>query len=93
MLSVRLRKTNKGEPSRWKLLIWTAVASLVFGLIQFGEPAEDLLRVARNSLHVHKASGDIVFVAIDDRSLREVGRWPWPRRQHAHLITKLSEAA
>jgi len=92
VLSVRLRKTNKGEPSRWKLLIWTAVASLVFGLIQFGEPAEDLLRVARNSLHVHKASGDIVFVAIDDRSLREVGRWPWPRRQHAHLITKLSEA-
>ncbi|HET6942652.1 MAG TPA: CHASE2 domain-containing protein, partial [Sphingomicrobium sp.] len=92
MLSVRLRKTNKGEPSRWKLLIWTAVASLVFGLINFGEPAENMLRVARNSLHVHKASGDIALVAIDDRSLREIGRWPWPRSQHAKLTDQLSTA-
>jgi EAL domain-containing protein (putative c-di-GMP-specific phosphodiesterase class I)/CHASE2 domain-containing sensor protein len=89
---VRLRKTNKGEPSRWKLLIWTAVASLVFGLINFGEPAEDMLRVVRNSLHVHKASGDIALVAIDDRSLREIGRWPWPRSQHAKLTNQLSTA-
>ena len=89
---MRLRKTNKGEPSRWKLLIWTAVASLVFGLINFGEPAEDMLRVVRNSLHVHKASGDIALVAIDDRSLREIGRWPWPRSQHAKLTNQLSTA-
>jgi len=89
---VRLRKTNKGEPSRWKLLIWTAVASLVFGLINFGEPAEDMLRVVRNSLHVHKASGDIALVAIDDRSLREIGRWPWSRSQHAKLTNQLSTA-
>jgi diguanylate cyclase len=92
VLSVRLRKTNKGEPSRWKLLIWTAVASLVFGLINFGEPIEDMLRVARNSLHVHEASGDIVLVAIDDPSLREVGRWPWPRSEHARLTNRLSAA-
>ena len=89
---MRLRKTNKGEPSRWKLLIWTAVASLVFGLINFGEPAEDMLRVVRNSLHVHKASGDIALVAIDDRSLREIGRWPWSRSQHAKLTNQLSTA-
>jgi EAL domain-containing protein (putative c-di-GMP-specific phosphodiesterase class I)/CHASE2 domain-containing sensor protein len=92
VLSVRLRRTNKGEPSRWKLLIWTAVASLVFGLINFGEPFEDMLRVARNSLHVHKASGDIVLVAIDDPSLRAIGRWPWPRSQHAKLTNRLSAA-
>ena len=78
---MRWRKTKKGEPSRWKLLLWTAVASLVFGLIGMGEAPEDALRAARNKLHEHQASGDIVFVAIDEKSLREVGRWPWPRRQ------------
>ena len=89
---MRWRKTKKGEPSRWKLLLWTAVASLVFGLIGLGELPEDALRTARNKLHVHKASGDIVFVAIDDRSLREVGRWPWSRRHYAQMIDRLSEA-
>jgi len=75
---VRLRRSQKGEAPRWKLLLWTAVAALIFGLIGAGELPEDMLRASRNSLHQHKASGDIVLVAIDDRSLREVGRWPWP---------------
>ena len=89
---MRLRRSQKGAQSRWKLLLWTAVASLVFGLIGLGEIAEDALRALRNRAHVHKASGDIVLVAIDDQSLREVGQWPWARRHHAELTAKLSEA-
>ena len=89
---MRWGKIKKGEPSRWKLLLWTAVASLVFGLIGMGEIPEDLLRTARNSLHMHKASGDIVFVAIDDKSQREIGRWPWSRSRQAGLIDKITEA-
>jgi EAL domain-containing protein (putative c-di-GMP-specific phosphodiesterase class I)/CHASE2 domain-containing sensor protein len=89
---VRLRKANKGEPTGWKLLIWTAVAALVFGLLGIGELPEDMLRTSRNKLHMHPASGDIVLVAIDDRSLSEIGRWPWPRRQHAEMISKLADA-
>lgn len=89
--SVAWRKAQKGEQAGWKLLLWTAVAAFVFGLIQLGEVPEDMLRVARNKVHSHKASGDIVFVAVDDRSLREIGRWPWPRRKHAELIDRLSQ--
>ena len=88
---MRLRKSKKGEPSGWKLLLWTAAAALIFGLIGLGEVPEDQLRVARNSLHVHKASGDIVFIAIDDHSVREVGRWPWSRRSYAQMIDRLNE--
>jgi len=58
----------------WKLLLWTAVAGLIFGLIGFGEIAEDWLRVARNHFHRHDASGQIVFVKIDDASLQKIGR-------------------
>ena len=86
------RQKHIGERRPWKLLLWTAIAGLVFGLIGFGEIAEDLLRTSRNSLHWHKASGDIVFVKIDDQSLRQVGRWPWPRRYHAQLTDALTKA-
>jgi len=68
------------------------VAGLVFGLVGFGEIVEDLLRAGRNSLHVHKASGDIVLVAIDDPSVQKIGRWPWPRRYHAQMADRLTAA-
>ncbi len=37
-------------------------------------------------------SGKIAIVAIDDESLRRLGRWPWPRSIHATLIRRLSSA-
>lgn len=39
-----------------------------------------------------KADADVVIVAIDDRSLAEIGRWPWPRAVHAALIERLQAA-
>jgi len=33
---------------------------------------------------------DIVIVAIDEQSLRKLGRWPWPRHIHAELVRKLA---
>ncbi|NDP59043.1 MAG: CHASE2 domain-containing protein, partial [Oxalobacteraceae bacterium] len=38
------------------------------------------------------ARDDIIIVAIDDYSLAELGRWPWPRELHAQLIDQLSLA-
>ncbi|OPY59599.1 MAG: Adenylate cyclase 1 [Pelotomaculum sp. PtaU1.Bin035] len=38
------------------------------------------------------APGDIVVVAIDDRSVGEIGLLPWPRQVHARLLDKLKEA-
>lgn len=35
---------------------------------------------------------DIVIVAIDNRSLQAIGRWPWPRRVHAAALDRLAEA-
>ena len=86
------RNGQKPERSPWKLFLWTAIAGLVFGLVSFGEIAEDALRVARNALHKHQASGDIVLVEFDDRALRTIGRWPWPRSQQAALVDALSRA-
>lgn len=36
--------------------------------------------------------GDVVVVAIDDRSLSELGQWPWPRDIHAQMLDRLGYA-
>ena len=36
---------------------------------------------------------DIIIIAIDDRSLAELGRWPWPRARHADLLNTLAPMA
>ncbi len=38
-----------------------------------------------------QVGGDIVIIAIDGHSLRELGRWPWSRRTHADLINRLTD--
>ncbi|HJU71170.1 MAG TPA: CHASE2 domain-containing protein [Paucimonas sp.] len=38
------------------------------------------------------ARDDIIIVAIDDFSLAELGRWPWPRTWHANLIDTVMQA-
>ncbi|MFH1859788.1 MAG: CHASE2 domain-containing protein, partial [bacterium] len=38
------------------------------------------------------ADKNIVIVAIDEQSLKSIGRWPWNRGYHAKLINKLSRA-
>jgi diguanylate cyclase (GGDEF)-like protein len=38
------------------------------------------------------ASDRILLVAIDEKSLAELGRWPWSRRTHAELIDRLTAA-
>ncbi|MFT5398533.1 MAG: CHASE2 domain-containing sensor protein/tRNA A-37 threonylcarbamoyl transferase component Bud32 [Planctomycetota bacterium] len=36
-------------------------------------------------------SEKIAIIAIDDESIANIGRWPWPRDLHAELIDRLSE--
>src|SRR5262245_11740702 len=35
--------------------------------------------------------GEVAIVAVDERSLTELGRWPWPRTRMADLIAKITE--
>ncbi|MBD3227438.1 MAG: CHASE2 domain-containing protein [Candidatus Lokiarchaeota archaeon] len=36
---------------------------------------------------------DIIIVAIDDKSLQELGRWPWPRDYFAYVIERLNRSS
>src|SRR6187551_1161338 len=37
-------------------------------------------------------SDRIAVIAIDDQSIANIGRWPWPRDVHAQLIDQLAAA-
>jgi len=43
-------------------------------------------------LSARPAASDVVIVAIDERSLEQLGRWPWSRSVHARLLDKLTDA-
>ena len=64
---MQARKEQSQKSNSLRLLIWTAVAGLIFGLLGAGAIVEDQLRVARNKLHMHEASGDIVILGGEGR--------------------------
>jgi len=44
------------------------------------------------SLNQKQPHPDIVFVAIDEKSVNKLGRWPWDRKTQAMILDKLSPA-
>ena len=86
------RGDQKLDRKPWKLLLWTVLAGIIFGLIGLGDLPEDYLRIARNSFHEHRASGDVVVISVDEASLRQFGNWPWPRRYDGQMVDRLMEA-
>jgi len=45
-----------------------------------------------SSLGSKAPADDIIIIAIDDASIREMGYWPWRRSVHAQLLSRLSQA-
>jgi EAL domain-containing protein (putative c-di-GMP-specific phosphodiesterase class I)/CHASE2 domain-containing sensor protein len=77
---------------RYRLLVWATLVSVMIGLIGLAQPLEDALRTTRDVIRKHPASADLVVVAIDDRSLRKLASWPWPRRHHGALADAAAAA-
>jgi diguanylate cyclase len=75
-----------------KALILALIIGLVFGIGQIGEPLENMIKVVRNKVRSHPASGEIVLVAIDDRSVGETGSARWNGSQLASLIRQIDAA-
>ena len=67
------------------LLVLGLALTLSDGLRRWDLTLYDLF----STLHYQQPADDVLILAIDELSLREFGRWPWPRSLHARLIDKL----
>jgi len=75
-----------------KALVLALVVGLVFGVAQVGEPLENAIKVVRTKVRSHPASGSIVLIAIDDRSVGESGSAHWNGSQLASLVRQADAA-
>src|SRR5271168_3897733 len=44
-----------------------------------------------NAIAAHPASGLVAIAAIDDKSVAQIGQWPWPRAVEARLVDALND--
>ena len=72
--------------------IMALMAGLVLVSTDVGNDMELRLSNIRASILEKPASGDVVIVEIDARSLQSLDRWPWPRDHYAEAIAKLNKA-
>jgi len=75
------------------LLISLTVAAILTLLIFTGFLNTWESRVSDAFYAPSNTLNDIVIVAIDDQSLQELGRWPWPRDRFAKVIDSLNQSA
>lgn len=93
------RPFNKKRPGgRLSYLSLGIISSLIILTAWWLEPgfltamelkAADAMFLARGE---KPAPGEVVIVAVDEKSINELGRWPWPRKETARLIESLKPA-
>ncbi|CAM3032750.1 hypothetical protein SPAN111604_00350 [Sphingomonas antarctica] len=88
----KLRELWAGLDPRRRMLIWALAIGLFAGWSEIGAPLDSGLWSLRNRYFNRPASGQIVVVAVDDKSIAEIGQWPWPRTVHAKLVDRLRAA-
>src|SRR3989338_2906358 len=87
-----LKKLLKLTPFKIVLLITTLVIVVYFtdpSFIKFMElKSFDLRFTYRGQI---KPGNEVAIAVIDEKSLDELGKWPWPRNIQAELVNKLTQ--
>ncbi|WP_259294904.1 CHASE2 and HATPase_c domain-containing protein [Paraburkholderia sp. DHOC27] len=93
-------RARLGQPAgRRFLLEWAAIGCLgitVILAIALGHVTAGVDHLVYDRLlmlHRQTVSPDIVVVEIDNASIAQLGRWPWPRSVHARLLERLAQAS
>ncbi|MBI2624606.1 adenylate/guanylate cyclase domain-containing protein [Candidatus Parcubacteria bacterium] len=73
-------------------LVALAVVAITGTLAHVGVFATLDARLTDRLFLPRTARPDIIIIAIDDPSLQQIGRWPWPRDVHAKLLEALAPA-
>jgi len=91
-MNERIKKILSITPLKIAIIIIFIALILFFmdaRFLRFMElKALDLRMVSRGKI---QPGGEVVIATIDEKSLSELGRWPWPRTQLARLVDKLKQ--
>lgn len=74
----------------WAVLLLATVGILLLNRIMPPVLVDNLIYDGVQRMRPPAPSPDILIVSIDNRSLAELGRWPWPRRHHAAMLEQLA---
>ena len=80
---------NKKRPTRLRIFVWAFIISGIIGFTSLTVPLEDIYRGGRNLLRSQPADKSVVVVAIDDRTVRELGSINYSRTNDAKLVETL----
>lgn len=73
----------------------TAITGALVAALALGHVTERLDHIFYDTLvgfDAPRPSDKVLLVAIDDRSIAALGRWPWPRVIHARMLEQLAKA-
>lgn len=71
-------------------ILFALSATLGLFLAGVSPGIEQTNRDLRSVVFDKNASGDVVVVEMDSKSLKEIGSWPWSREVHAKILQELS---
>jgi CHASE2 domain-containing sensor protein/signal transduction histidine kinase len=78
----------------WLLIVGTAIGLLLVLVLTGSTDRFDWIVYDMSIAQLRdRPRADIIVVSIDDKSLRELGRWPWSRSLHAKLLRNLAHAS
>lgn len=87
-----MKLKSGGELNKKQFLIPILVTILLIILFSLGVFSNIQVKLVDSLYGGKTALKDIIIVAIDDKSLQEIGRWPWDRDITAKLFPRLKEA-
>lgn len=79
-----------------KSKVWILIATLMLVSVAYFSPQQRLLglnHLVQDFIVAHHSrplTGEVLIVAIDDKSVAALGRWPWRRSLHATLLDKMN---
>ena len=93
-MSAARRPVTLRAPQTARLLGFTLLIANCVLLTAFDLPFERVLRQETFDIYQRwfpreRTDSPVVVVEIDERSLREIGPWPWPRTRLAQLVERL----
>lgn len=100
MIDPEIRNSLQRNKTFWRryCVEWLAVFAFLAGLAWILEGSQPV-KLADNYVYDRLISArervphsNIVIVSVDEYSLKEIGRWPWPRIVHQKLFEQLATA-